>query len=497
MPNDTSNQNRRAPVVVVMGHIDHGKTTILDWYRKTKVVDSESGGITQHIGAYEVLHEGKKITFIDTPGHEAFSKMRSRGAKVADIGILVVAADEGLKPQTKEALQILQENNVPFIVAINKIDKPEANPERTKQQLAEANVLVESYGGKIPSVEISAKSGQNMDGLLELIQLVAELENLQQDIQKPAEGVVIEAHRDPRRGITTTLLVRDGVLKQGDVIVIGKELTSVKIFENFMGKLIDAAPPSSPIRVIGFPIVPNVGDFFRSFEDKKSAEKFIESIPSQINEKRAVETSEKPVFNIILKTDVGGSQEVLEESLLKFENADIGIRLLKSEVGDINESDVKLATATKLVTIIGFKVKVDPSVRELAENASIRIITGSIIYELLDEVKQHLIDLIPPVINRVHIGKVKILKIFKKEGSKQIIGGRVEDGIIKKDARVDIVHFKEVMGSGKVAQLQREKTIVTDVVKGFECGLLVESKITIEEGDLLEAFEEEIIKKTL
>lgn len=488
----------RPPIVVVMGHIDHGKTKILDWYRKTKVVEQESGGITQHIGAYEVVHQGKNITFIDTPGHEAFSKMRSRGARVADIAILVVAADEGVKPQTKEAIEIIRANNLPFAVALNKIDKPEANVERVKQQLAEAEVLVESYGGKVPSVEISAKTGERMDDLLEVILLLADLEHLEGDAAK-TDGVVIEAHLDTKRGITATLLIRNGSVRHGDILVIGRNAETIKILEDFKGKTIAEAGISSPIRVVGLSILPTVGDEFIRFESKKEAEQFVKNLPlteeTKVSQKSSDET--RPIFNLILKTDVGGSKEALEESLKKLENESIGVNILKSDVGNISETDIKLALATKLVTVIGFKVKIDSSARELAERGNIHIVQGEIIYEVIDQVKREAEVLIPPIVTRKDLGKAKILKIFKQEGSKHIIGGRVEDGILKRGAKADIKHFKDVVGTGIIASLQQAKREADEVARGLEFGVLLETKAPVEEGDVLEVYEEEIIKRTL
>lgn len=491
----------RPPIVVVMGHIDHGKTKILDWYRKTKLVEEESGGITQHIGAYEVLHKGKNITFIDTPGHEAFSALRSRGAKVADMAILVVAAEEGVKPQTKEAIRIIQENNIPFVVAINKIDKPEANPERVKGELAEENVLVESYGGKVPSVEISAKLGTNMDELLEVLLLVAELEDLKTNPEKPAEGVVIETHRDPQRGITSTLLIIEGALAKGDFIATACGPESIKILEDFRAHAITKAGPSSPVRVAGLGRLPMVGDRFQTFKTRGEAETYVASLPKE--EKTATQPASakideaRPIFNIVLKADVVGSQEALAESLKKLESDAVGINIIKSEVGDINESDVKLAMSTKLVTIIGFKVKLDPSVRQLAESANTHILTGDVIYNLLDAVKKEASEIILPEIKRTDMGRTKILKIFKSDGVKQIIGGRVEEGLIKKAAKIEIQRLKEVIGQGEILQLQHNKQDVTEVEKGLEFGMLVESKTTIQENDVLAVFEEETIKRTL
>lgn len=490
----------RPPIVVIMGHIDHGKTTILDWYRNTKVVDSESGGITQHIGAYIVRHNAHDITFIDTPGHEAFSKMRSRSTRVADIAVIVIAADEGVRPQTKEVLSVAQENNLPFIIAINKIDKPEANAERIKQELAQENILVESYGGKIPSVEVSAKSGKNMDGLLEMILLVAELEHLTTDPETRGTGVVIEAHQDPRRGITATLLVRDGILHKKDILVIGKSVETIKIFEDFLGNAIDTATASSPVRIVGLSVIPTVGDTFRAWSTRRDAEEYIASTPPPIPQEKTplltpADNSGKPIFNIILKADVAGSLEVLEESFRKITSSIIGINILRAGVGDINETDIKLALATKLVTVVGFKVTVDHAVRELARTSNIHVITGDIIYELLDRVKKEMNEMLPPEIKRIDIGRAKILKLFKKEGMRQVVGGRVEDGAIKKGAKTDITRFKEIVGQGTILELQHNKQKEDRVEKGVEFGILIESKITIEVGDALHIYEEELIRR--
>ena len=488
--------------MVVMGHIDHGKTKILDWYRKTKLVEEETGGITQHIGAYEVEHHGQKITFIDTPGHEAFSKIRSRGARVADIAILVVAADEGVKPQTKEAIEIIQKANIPFVVAINKIDKPGANSERTKQQLAEVNVLVEGYGGKIPAVEISAKNGQNMDDLLEVILLLAELEDLQVDPQKPATGVIIEVNPDPQRGTTATLLIQEGKLKKRDKLVIKGNMETIKILENFRGLPAEELGPSSPALIAGLSVEPAVGETFQIFPSKETAENFIKSLPrenviSAPKETAKTETNGRLVFNIILKADVSGSLEALEEAIKKLDSETAGVNILKSGIGDVNESDVKLALATKLVTIVGFKVAVDSSVRELAQNSNIHIFQGEIIYNLLDEVKKGIEKLLPPVINKVMIGRARILKVFRQDGAKQIIGGKVEEGIIKKGAVAEIGRLKETLGQGNIQQLQKNKQDVEKVEQGAEFGILIDSKITIRENDSLDLFQEEVIKRKL
>lgn len=501
-PTETKKFNSwvRPPVVVVMGHVDHGKTTMLDWYRKTSVALGESGGITQHIGAYEVAYKEKRITFIDTPGHESFSKMRSRGAKIADIAILVVAADDGVKSQTKEAIKIIKENNLSFVVAINKIDKPEANTQRVIQQLAEADVLVEEYGGKIPSVEISAKTGKNMEELLDVILLVAELEHLTADPGKHAEGVVIEARLDKRRGITATLLVRDGTLRRNDTVVVGSSLEAIKILENFRGERIDAAGPSLPARIVGLKILPVVGETFRGFSKKADAEAFVKTAPLQrVAAPPRVDIAEKGcmVFNIILKTDVAGSKEAIEDELKKLNTEAIGISILKSEVGDINETDVKLASATKLVTIVGFRVSLDASTRELAQNLNIRIITGDVIYELLDALKRAIEEMMPPIIERNDIGRAKILKVFKRDGARQVVGGRVEAGVAQHNALFEAQRAKNILGRGTIRELRMGRQTVTEVSKGSEFGLLVESSIPIEAGDILLIFKEVVTKRKL
>lgn len=499
----SGSETTRPPIVVVMGHVDHGKTTILDWYRKAKVVASESGGITQHIGAYEVLQDGRSITFIDTPGHELFSKLRSRGAKVADLAIIVVAADEGVKPQTQEALRIAAENNLPYVVAINKIDKPEANTERVKQELAKEEVLVESYGGKVPSVEISAQTGANMDDLLAVLLLLADVQELIAHPDQPGQGIVLETERDNRRGISATLLVRDGTLRKDHSLVVGRSAENIKIFENFRGEPITEAGPSSPVRVTGLREVPAVGDSFRAFASKNEAEGFVASLPAvdELNAKFAqggsVGAVGKPIFHLIIKTDVSGSKEALEESLMKLDSELVGVKILKSEVGDIGESDVKLALATKLVTIVGFKVGMDATVRMLAEHEHVRIIRGDVIYEILDEVSKKMEEIISPQITRTSLGKAKILKIFKQNGSKQVIGGRVESGMVKKGAKLEILRMREVIGEGVLVQLQKNKSDTESVEKGSEFGMLVESKTPIVEGDMIEAFLEEVTRQKL
>ncbi len=498
-------QTTRPPIVVVMGHVDHGKTTILDYYRKTKVAASESGGITQHIGAYEIGQAGRTITFIDTPGHELFSRLRSRGARVADLAVIVVAADEGVKPQTVEALRIAEENGLPYLVAINKIDTPEANPERIKQELAQENVLLESYGGKIPSVEISARTGAHMDDLLGLLLLLADVHNFVARPENPAHGVVLEGERGSRRGVGATLLVRDGTLRKDHLLVIGKSLEHIKIFENFLGYPITEAGPSSPVRITGLRETPVVGDVFRAFVTKDDAEAYRAANPlvpesekmAAVQKESAPAAKEKPVFHLIIKADVSGSKEALEESLANLDSDLVGVKILRSEVGDISESDVKLALATKIVTIVGFRVGIDATARMLAEHEHVRIIRGDVIYEIRDQARKKMEEIIPPQITRTHLGKAKILKIFKKDGGQQVIGGRVESGMMKKGAKIEISRMREVVGNGALRELQRNKSDTDTVERGSEFGALIETKTPIIEGDMIEAFMEEVARQKL
>lgn len=491
----------RPPIVVVVGHIDHGKTTLLDWYRKSKVAEKESGGITQHIGAYEVEHGGKMLTFIDTPGHESFSKIRQRGARVADVAILVVAADDGVKPQTREAIKVLKEAGIPFAVAINKIDKEGANAERVKQDLAKEEVLVESYGGTIPAVETSGRTGKGLDELLETLLLLGEMQELTTDPAAPADGVVIETERDPRRGATATLLVKNGTLKKGDAIVVGRHAEPVRILENFAGRPADALGPSSPARVAGLGAVPAVGDTFRAFPSRRDAEAYAAALPPETAGAGAASRpdgaeQQERVFSIILKSDMYGSQEALADALRRLSSPAVTIRLLSEAVGDINESDIKLALATHLVTIVGFRVRTDAAARELARAQNVKIVSGDIIYDLIDQVKAAITDLIPPEVTRTDLGRVKILKIFKKEAGKQVVGGRVEAGRIITGAHVEIIHMKAVAGTGTVAGLQRGPQPVEEVAQGTECGMAIEARTPIEENDELIVYQTETKKIT-
>lgn len=478
----------RPPVVVVLGHVDHGKSSILEAIKDLKITAKEAGGITQHIGAYEIEHQGKKITFIDTPGHEAFSAMRSRGAKVADIAILVIAAEEGIKPQTKEAISHIKKGQLPMIVAINKMDKPGADSDKVKRELSAQEVLVESMGGKVPSVDVSAKTGKGIPELLEIILLVAEMENLKGDVSERAEGVVIESYLDALRGPTATLILQNGILKKGDIIGTSSSFGKVKSLEDFQGNSIKEALPSMPVVVLGPESVPGVGEQFGVFSDVETAKKEIKPIKPT---PEVIEVGDdKKVLNIILKVDVLGSLEAIEEILKNLPQDKVILRILKGEVGDVGEADVKLTKGAK-AKIIGFRVKTDPIARKLAQRDKITIVNFEVIYELAQAVRQLLEKKAGPEIVRVDLGRVKVLAIFRAEKSRQIIGGKVIEGEIKKGVSLEIYREEEKIGKGKVVGLQRDKKDIEEVAKGTECGILFEGDVKIEEGDILEAYIEE------
>lgn len=481
----------RPPIVVVLGHVDHGKTSILDYVRKTHVAERETGGITQHIGAYEIEKDDKKITFIDTPGHEAFSAMRSRGAKVADLAILVVDAAEGVKNQTKEAISWINKAGIPMVIALNKMDKPEADPEKAKRELAQNNILVESMGGKIPSVEVSAKTGKNIEELLETILLVAEIEDLKGDPSKPAEGVVIEAYLDGQRGAVATVLLNNGVLKLGDVIGTASALGKVKILENFQGKSINQASPSMPAICLGLETVPQVGEKFKVFPDINSAQEYLARKKKKKDETSFLFiTPEKKVLNLILKADVVGSLEAICDLLQALPQEKVILRILKKEAGDITESDVKLAKSAK-AKILGFRVKVNPIAQHLAERENIRIVNFEIIYELSQGVRQMMEKALKLESIRTILGKVKILAIFRTEKRRQIIGGKVTEGKVKRGASVEVFRQEEKIGQGKLINLQRNKKDIDQCSKGEECGALFEGNVKVEEGDVLIIYTEE------
>jgi len=503
MPKKSKQQKKdvlqiRPPIVVVLGHVDSGKTSILDYIRKTHVAEKESGGITQHIGAYQVEHQGKLITFIDTPGHEAFSAMRSRGAKVADIAILVVDACEGVKTQTKEAIAHIKKSAVPMIVALNKIDKPGAQIEKVKGALGKEEVAVEQMGGDIPCINVSAKTGQGIDELLEMIILVGEMEGLQGDEKKPAEGVVVESYLDPKRGPTATLLVRDGSMNAGDVVGTASAFGKIKTLENFKSEKIDKALPSFPVIVTGFNEVPEVGEKFYKRESLEEAMAYFQKKErKKIGEGEILEIEPgKKILNLIIKADVQGSIQAIQEILKVLPREEVILRILKTEVGEVNESDVKLAMASR-ASIVGFRIKINQDAVSLAERSGIKILTYDIIYELAQGVRNLMNDLIKPQMTRKDLGRVEVLAIFRTEKNRQIVGGKVIAGEVKRGAKIEVTRGGEKIGKGKLIQLQQNKKEMDKISHGQECGILFEGDVKIQEGDALEIYEEEKTKHAI
>lgn len=481
MTKETSkNLKSRPPIVVVMGHIDHGKTTLLDFIRKTNVAPKEAGGITQSIGAYEIEHNGRKITFIDTPGHEAFIKMRTRGAAVADLAILVVAAEEGVKPQTEESIKILNETKTPYIVAINKIDKPNADIEKTKKSLADAGVLLEGYGGQVSFQAISAKTGEGINELLDLIILAADLENLTYNPELPASGFILESKLDRKRGIEATLIVKDGIIKSGEFIQTPSAAGKVKILENFAGRKIKEAEAGSPVLVIGFEKMPLVGEKFTTGELSLS-----EPMPQeiQVKEKAAIEVPRKegaPSIKIILKASDHGSLEALKETIKSviYEKSAV---VLSESVGDIVDNDIKIATAGDTV-ILGFKTRVNKTTANIAEARNIKIITSDVIYELVKKVEELFIE----SEKQHYSGELEILAVFNQtKAEKQVVGGKVISGVFKNKANFEIWRNDEKVGEGHILNLQQQKKDTSSVSEGKEAGLLVNSQALIKVGDVL------------
>jgi len=493
--NAKENIIERAPVIVVMGHIDHGKSTLLDYIRKTNIVDKEAGGITQHISAYEVIHKDehgkdKKITFLDTPGHEAFSKMRERGAQIADIAILIVSAEDGVKTQTIEAWETIISNKIPYIVAINKIDKPGANIEKVKIELAENEIYLENYGGKIPYVPISAKDGTGINDLISLLLILAEMEDLTGNQKENASGFVIETHSDPKRGIEATLIIKNGTLKKGMTVAVEDALCSTRIIENFLGKNITGATFSSPIRLIGFNKIPTIGASFISFENKKEAECYaLSSKTNDICKKLTYpDDPDKKIIPIVIKTDVAGSLEAIEKEIAKIKSENTEFRIIQKGAGAILESDVKAVATCSDALIIGFNVKADKSATELANKRGIVISSFDVIYKLTEWLKEELENRRLKVETTEITGKIKILKAFSRTRERQILGGRVLEGKINLGSNVKILRRDFEIGNGRIVNLEKNKTKTSTVEEGIEFGLMIESKTEIAPGDIAESF---------
>ena len=491
----------RPPVVVVMGHIDHGKSTLLDHIRQTNVAEGEAGGITQRISAYEVIHKDKKITFLDTPGHEAFSRMRQRGAQIADVAILVVSAEDGVKPQTVEAWKTIVETKLPCIVAINKIDKPGANIEKTKTELAEKEIYLENYGGKIPYVEISAKVGTGIDALLSLVLLLAEVENFTGNASEGASGFIIEANLDSKRGIEATLIIKNGCLEKGMTVVAEDALCPTRIVENFKGVNIPGASFSSPVRIFGFDKMPTVGAAFRSFHNKRDAEKYAknwqnETRPGMSTNKKEEQSLEKnpdkKIIPIVLKADVSGSLEAIEKEIAKIksktatENAEF--RIINRGVGPISESDIKTVGSNGDAIVIGFNVKIDKNVLEIAEKRGITVSLFNIIYKLTEWLEEQMEERRPRVETVETTGKAKIIRAFSRTKERQIVGGKVTEGRLVLNGTIKIVRREFEIGRGKIVNLEKSKIKTKEVEEGSEFGMMVESKIEIVAGDTIELF---------
>ena len=498
---DTKDLVKRAPVVTIMGHVDHGKTSLLDAIREANVAAREAGGITQHIGAYQVEMNGRKIVFIDTPGHEAFTRMRARGAKVTDIVILVVAADDGVMPQTLEAIDHAKAAGVPIIVAINKIDKPEAQPERIKQQLADRGLLAEDWGGETVMVPVSARTQQNLELLLEMILLVADMQDLKANPGRPGTGTVIEAQLDRGRGPVATVLVRNGTLSVGDFFICGAVFGKVRAMLNDRGAQVRKAEPATPVEVLGLESLPEAGDDFQVVTDTAKAKQIVNFRDQKAKEAALAKSSRLTLeqlhkqmqagdvkeLPIIIKTDVGGSAEVLSETLQKLSNEKVKIRVIHSGVGAINESDVLLASASNAI-IIGFNVRPERNATSLAEQEKVDVRLHTIIYNLTDEIKRAMTGLLEPVFKEVYKGKAEVRETFRISKVGNVAGCQVLDGIITRDSEVRLLRDNVVVHTGKVGSLRRFKDDVSEVKSGMECGITLDNYGDVKQGDIIEAF---------
>jgi translation initiation factor IF-2 len=508
---DPARLKPRPPVVTVMGHVDHGKTLLLDAIRKTDVISGEAGGITQHIGAYQVHHNGSEITFIDTPGHEAFTAMRARGAQVTDIAVLVVAADDGVMPQTMEAIDHARAAQVPIVVAVNKVDKPEADPVRVRTQLSEQGIQPSEWQGENEFVDVSAKAGTNLDQLLETILVVAELEELKADPEATPRGVTIEAHLDKGRGPVATVLVQRGTLMVGDAVVSGGVHGKVRAMFDENGNPVEEAPPAKPVQVLGWSRVPEAGDEVRVVHDEREARHLAQERETRL---RAAElVSSRPAtslmdllaaaregeiseLNVVLKADTQGSLEALSEALEKIESDEVRVRILHKSVGAIAESDVQLAQASRAI-VVGFNVRPDPNARDLAEREGVDVRPYRVIYQAVDDIKQALAGLLAPGKEEAELGRAEVRATFRVPRLGLVAGCMVTSGTITRDARARLVRDGTVVYEGKVASLRRFKDDVREVKEGFECGIGLENFQDVKDGDVIEAFEVREVARSL
>ena len=504
---DEENLVSRPPVVTIMGHVDHGKTTLLDTIRKTHVTEGEFGGITQHIGAYQVSVKGKKVTFLDTPGHEAFTAMRARGAKVTDLVIIVVAADDGVMPQTKEAVDHAKAAGVPVIVAVNKIDKPNANRDRIMNEMSDLGLLPEAWGGDTIFAEVSAKFGDGVSDLLETILVVSEVENFRANPNKMATGTVIEAKLDKGRGPVTTLLVQNGTLHTGDAVVVGTAFGRVRKMTDDRGREIKEALPSTPVEIIGLNDVPIAGDIFKAFDSEKKARQIAETrLTKRIDQERnsssamslddlarQIEEGEVQDINVIVKADVQGSAEAVKASMEKIEVSGVKVNVIRSTAGAITESDIMLASASNAV-IYGFNVRPNAMVRKKAEEEGVDIRLHNIIYKALEEMESAMKGMLAPVYEEVVIGQAEVRQTYKVSKVGTIAGCMVTDGHITKDCSVRLIREGVVIYTGKLGSLRRFQNDVKEVQNGFECGMTIENFNDIKEGDLIEAYEDQQVE---
>jgi translation initiation factor IF-2 len=497
----------RPPIVTILGHVDHGKTTLLDTIRKTSVAAKESGGITQHISAYQAKRKGQLITFVDTPGHEAFSAMRERGVSIADVAVLVVAADDSVRPQTKEVIEYLLAKKIPTIVAINKIDKPEANIQRVKQELGDNGILVEEWGGQVLCCEVSAKQNIGIDDLLENILLVAEVEDFKSDFKRSALGVVLESHLDPQKGPIATILIKTGTLKEGQDIIAGSCHGRVRRIEDFSGKKLLEAGPSTPISLFGLNSTPNTNDILQVVSGKSIAR--AEALraenngpisrPGELNAQKIYKTiaDEKiKKLNIILKSDVQGSLEAIQQILSEIHSDEVAVDYIGLGVGNTTESDVRLAQSSN-ATIFGFNIETTPVAKRMAETSKVEIKNYKIIYELVDDIKNRLIEMLPPNVERTDFGKMTVLAIFKTGKKDMIVGGKIISGKVINNCLIEIMRGDAIIGKGRLANLQQNKVDVDEVIKNNECGITFEGETKIKEDDTLIFYKEEVKKKTL
>jgi translation initiation factor IF-2 len=497
----------RSPVVTIMGHVDHGKTTLLDSIRSSHLVDKESGGITQHIGAYRVFFKNRSITFIDTPGHEAFTQLRARGAQITDIVVLVVAADDGVMPQTKEAIHHALDAKVPIIVAINKIDKPEANIDRVKQQLQKEGLIVEDWGGQVISVNVSAKEKKNLNELLEMILLLSDVIEVKANPKVRAQGIVLEARLDAQKGPLATVIVQHGTLSQGEPFISGTAHGKVKAMFDDIGKTIKTAGPGTPVEILGFTDVPRAGDYFLVVQDLETAKSITQYRLAHVKKEapvkaehitledlfKKIEEGEIKELPIIIKADVQGSVEVLLDILPSLSSEKVKIKIVHAATGTITEADVLLASASNAI-IIGYNVKPPSKIMEMAKKEGVEIRSYKIIYQLSDELKKAMIGLLEPVIKETYLGRAEVRRIFQIPRVGLIAGCFVVDGRIIRNAQARLVRNKEVLSQGRISSLKRLKENVTEVKKDFECGIGIEGFKDIQPGDFIEAFQMEKVK---